>query len=77
MFKFKISLKTVNDIKDFANIAMNQDFDIDVTDGRNVIDGKSILGLFSLNIMRELECSIYTDKEQYSKFLCLISKYIL
>ena len=59
---FKIQLKTIEDIKDFCNICCKQDFEIDVIEGRYIIDAKSIMGLFSLNVSKTLNIRIQDRK---------------
>ena len=52
-----IKLKTIDDVKEFVNICSKYDVDIDVKQGKFTVDGKSILGIFSLNLIEGL--SVY------------------
>lgn len=52
---FKIKLKTINDIKEFVNITMRADEDVDLVCGKYCIDGKSIMGIFSLEIDKPIQ----------------------
>ena len=54
----KIKLLTANDVKEFVNIAMLCPYQIDVKHGRYIVDGKSIMGLFSLNLSEPLSIMI-------------------
>ena len=54
----KIKLNTVNDIKEFVNRAMMCKFDIDLISGRYVIDAKSIMGIFSLDLSKPINLAI-------------------
>lgn len=51
----KINLNSVNDIKDFVNIVNRFDNNIDVSSKRAVVDAKSIMGLFSLDLSKPVE----------------------
>ena len=57
---FDILLNSINDVKEFVNIVSKYDFDINLTSGRYVVDAKSIMGIFSLNLSKpiklEAEC---------------------
>lgn len=54
-----IELKTIQDVKDFVEISSkNYDSEIDVRQGRHVVDGKSILGIFSLNLLEPVRVII-------------------
>ena len=58
----RIKLNTINDVNSFVNTSTKYyEGDIDVKQGRQVIDGKSILGIFSLNLTQPIEISINTD----------------
>ena len=58
----RIKLNTINDVNSFVNTSTKYyEGDIDVKQGRQIIDGKSILGIFSLNLTQPIEISINTD----------------
>lgn len=61
MKKFNIMLKTINDAKDFVNIANRYSFDIDLASGRYVVDAKSIMGIFSLDFDNPISVTVYAD----------------
>ena len=57
----KIRLNSIDIVKKFANVASKFKSDIDVIADRAVIDGKSILGLFSLDLTQDMYVRIVTD----------------
>lgn len=59
----KIRLSTIADVRDFVNIANRTDCDIDLISGRYVVDAKSIMGIFSLDLMNSIELIAQTDNE--------------
>ena len=56
-----IKLTTIKNVKDFNELANKFDGDILIKYGRYVIDGKSIMGLFSLNLLETLEVQLISD----------------
>lgn len=57
----KISLNTINDVKLFVNIVNKYDFDVDLISGRHIIDAKSIMGIFSIDLSKPIEINVHTD----------------
>lgn len=72
--RFKIKLNTIEKVKEFSNICSQYDFNIDVFSGRYIVDGKSTLGLFSLDLTKELIVKI--DDENINKIFPEIKKFI-
>ena len=62
MVTYKISLGAINDVKDFVNMVMKYDFDVDLVSGRYAVDAKSIMGIFSLDISKPIELKAHTDE---------------
>ena len=56
-----IKLSLAENVKYFVNIANKYPYDIDLRVGRHVVDGKSILGIFSLDLSKPITMEIYTD----------------
>ena len=75
MTKATVSLQAINDVKDFVNIVMKYDFDIDLVSGRYAVDAKSIMGIFSLDLSKPIELNAHTDDAD--KFMKDIEKYIV
>lgn len=60
MKSYTIMLKSIKDVQNFCYQCSGFDIDIDVVRGRYVIDAKSIMGLFSLDLSKPLEVHIDT-----------------
>ena len=75
MKSFNISLKSITDVKDFVNIVNKYDFDIDLTSGRYVVDAKSIMGIFSLDLSKPIKVDVH--EENCGKFCDEIKSFIL
>ena len=72
----KIKLALAEDIKKFVNEARTFTSDINVRSGNYVVDGKSILGLFSINRSNPIEIELVSsDLEEIEKFNVMISKF--
>lgn len=63
MRKLKIKLESIDDVKNFVRAASQFNSDIDIVSSRYVIDAKSILGLFSLDLSQPVTLRIEDDKE--------------
>lgn len=61
MKSFNIMLKSINDVKDFVNIVNRYDFDVDLSSGRYVVDAKSIMGIFSLDLSKPIKVEAHTE----------------
>ena len=61
MKTFNIMLNSINDVKNFVNAVNKYDFDVDLTSGRYVVDAKSIMGIFSLDLASPIELVAHTD----------------
>ena len=61
MTTVKININTINDVKDFVTIVSRCEYDVDIVSGRYAIDAKSIMGIFSLDLSKELTLNIHSD----------------
>lgn len=76
MVTASIRLVTISDIRDFVNIAAKYDFDIDLRSGRYVVDAKSIMGIFSLDLMKPIELTAEVgDAEERAAFEADIARF--
>ena len=56
-----IRLSLVENVNKFVNIVARYPFEMDLRAGRHVVDAKSILGIFSLDLSRPITLEIYSD----------------
>ena len=61
MKNFNIMLHSINDVKTFVNSVNKYDFDVDLTSGRYVVDAKSIMGIFSLDLSNPIKVEVYSE----------------
>lgn len=64
MKKVLVKLNDSTLIKSFVNIINKYPFDLDLRSGRYVVDAKSILGIFSLDLSQPIELEILSDDTQ-------------
>ena len=56
-----IKLSLAENVKSFVNIVNRHSYDIDLRAGRHVVDAKSILGIFSLDLSKPITLEVYDD----------------
>jgi phosphocarrier protein HPr len=56
-----IKLSFAEEVKTFVNVANRYAYDMDLRAGRHVVDAKSILGIFSLDLSKPITLEIYAD----------------
>ena len=57
----KISLNSIDKVKSLVNDITKFDNDFDLVSGRYVIDAKSIMGIFSLDLSKPIDLSIHAE----------------
>lgn len=62
MVTVKISLNSIDKVKSFVNDLTKFDSDFDLVSGRYVIDAKSIMGIFSLDLSKPINLNIHEEK---------------
>ena len=63
MKTIRTSLNTIDKVKAFVNDLSKFDVDFDLVSGRYVIDAKSIMGIFSLDLSKPIDLNIHADNE--------------
>ena len=58
MSRFPITLSSVNDVKTFVGLASACPCEVDVISGRYLVNGKSIMGLFSIDLSQPVEVDV-------------------
>lgn len=71
----KISLNSIDKVKSFVNEITKYDFDL--VSGRYVIDAKSIMGIFSLDLSKSIDLNIHADDNEIDKILETLKPYIV
>lgn len=70
-----ISLNSIDRVKSFVNDISKFNFDFDLVSGRYVIDAKSIMGIFSLDLSKPISLNIHADGANLDSIMEVLSKY--
>lgn len=76
MWEMKIELDTIEKVKKFVSLISSFDGDFDILSGRYIIDAKSILGIFSVDLSKPLTLRIAQGndweriKDTLQEFMC-------
>lgn len=63
MKSVNVILNSIDKVKNFVNIISKYDSDFDLVSGRYVIDAKSIMGIFSLDLSKPIRLDIHNGEE--------------
>ena len=75
MTTVNVSLNSIEKVKSFVNDISGFKADFDLVAGRYVIDAKSIMGIFSLDISKPIQLNIYAESDE-DKIMEAIKPYI-
>ena len=75
MATFNMILGSINAVKDFVNIVSKYDFDVDLTSGRYVVDAKSIMGIFSLDLSKPIKVEVHAENPD--GFLAEVKRFVV
>ncbi len=76
MKKVQVCLDSIDKVKVFVNAINRFDTDFDLISGRYVIDAKSIMGIFSLDLSKPIELAIH-DSDELPVILDTIASFIV
>ncbi len=72
----QISLNSIDKVKSFVNDVTKFDNDFDLVSGRYVIDAKSIMGIFSLDLSKPIDLNIHAE-DNMDEVLKVLAPYII
>ena len=73
----RISLNSIDKVKSFVNdLAKFDVYDFDLVSGRYVIDAKSIMGIFSLDLSKPIDLNIHAESN-VEEILGILKPYII
>lgn len=70
-----INLSSIDKVKSFVNDIAKFDSDFDLVSGRYVIDAKSIMGIFSLDLSKPIELNIHNE-EDIDEVMAVLAPYL-
>ena len=74
----RICLNSIDKVKSFVNDLTKFDVDFDLVSGRYVIDAKSIMGIFSLDLSKPIDLNIHAESgvedilQVLTPYICLL-----
>ena len=71
-----ISLNSIDKVKAFVNEVTKFDAEFDLVSGRYVIDAKSIMGIFSLDLSKNIELNIHNE-DQCDEIMAALKPFIV
>ena len=72
----RISLNSIDKVKTFVNDISQFNYDFDLVSGRYVIDAKSIMGIFSLDLSKPIQLNIH-EEDNLDQVLETLKPYIV
>ena len=75
MQEISIVLRDIQSIRDFVKEVVALDYDVDLVQGRYVVDAKSVMGIFSLDLLSPITVQIHS--ENCDAFLAKIKSFIV
>lgn len=73
----KVNLNNTEKVKNFSNKVFNIDEAIDLKSGRYIVDAKSIMGIFSLNLSKDLIMIIHADDKRAEEIKDILKEFII
>jgi len=77
MRHFHINISSFRQIQDFVALAMVQPFEVLVGNEKQQINGKSFIGMFSLDYKRPVRVSVNCSEEEFSRFRSEASRFLV
>ena len=76
MSEFFVSLSSIEDVRQFVNAATCCPCEVDVLSGRYVINAKSIMGLFSIDLSAPIRVEVHGTDAQGESFRRAIGRFV-
>lgn len=69
MTKVLILIDTVEKVKEFSSVISKSEAECELVEGPRILDAKSIMGIFSLDLSKPIELRIYSDSPELPEAL--------
>ena len=77
MKETQIILSNIQDVREFVNQVIMLEYEVDLVQGRYVIDAKSIMGIFSLDLLSPIKLTVHADDKLADELLSKLDKFII
>ena len=72
----KIRLSSIEDVRNFVEVVRQFEGDIDLASGRYIVDAKSIMGIFSLDLSKPIDLNVHAQ-DNLDAVLAVLAPYIV
>ena len=69
MITVKIRIDSVDKVKKFSSIITKENVDCELIEGVHIIDARSIMGIFSMDLAKPIQLNIHSDNNEILKKL--------
>ncbi len=76
MSEFQVALASIEEVRQFVNAASRSSCEVDVLSGRYVVDGKSIMGLFSLDLSHPVTIRLHGSAGEQEAFRQAVAAFV-
>ncbi len=77
MRSIMVKLETIEDVKAFVSIMVQFNGYFDLASGRYIVDAKSVMGIFSMDLSKVLELRILETDEQEEEIIAALKPFIV
>ncbi len=77
MWEFDIAIRSFHQVQEFVALAMVQPFEVLVGNDGQQINGKSFIGMFSLNYNRPVHVRVKCSNEEFDRFRQAASQFLV
>ncbi len=77
MTECKIKLGSIAEVKEFTALANSRSFEIDLVSGKYTVDAKSIMGIFSLDLTKDLTLILRGEDAENKEFIEDAKQFVL
>ena len=75
--KYMVSFDSVSSVKSFVNIVSGYDYDFELVSGNYVLNAKSIMGIFSLDLSKPISLNIHADESGLDAIMETLTQYLV
>lgn len=75
MKKIMIRLSTIEDVRNFVNTVTMYPGEADLASGRYLVDAKSIMGIFSLDLLQPIEMTVHGEDANAEELIAKLDAY--
>ena len=77
MYSIQVALSSIEDVKKFVAAANQCPVEVDVCSGRYIVDAKSIMGMFSIDLSKPFRVEIHGAQEEGAGFEQAIAPFVV